>query len=68
MEFVTVFMTEDEGPFELNAEEIDAGRWATPTEIQTALHNRTGKILTHVPDDLGAARALSKNTRRAFPH
>ena len=26
MEFVTVFMTEDEGPFELNAEEIDAGR------------------------------------------
>ena len=37
MEFVTVFMTDSEGPFELNAEEIDDGRWATPTEIQTAL-------------------------------
>ena len=37
MEFVTVFMTDSEGPFELNAEEIDAGRWATPTEIHTAL-------------------------------
>jgi len=37
MEFVTVFMTDSEGPFELNAEEIDDGRWATPTEIQAAL-------------------------------
>ena len=43
MEFVTVFMTEDEGPFELNAEEIDAGRWATPTEIQTAIQTEPEK-------------------------
>ena len=37
MEFVTVFMTESEGPFELNPEEIDGGRWMTPTDIKTAL-------------------------------
>ena len=43
MEFVTVFMTDSEGPFELNAEEIDAGRWATPTEIQTALQTEPEK-------------------------
>ena len=43
MEFVTVFMTDSEGPFELNAEEIDDGRWATPTEIQTALITETEK-------------------------
>ena len=43
MEFVTVFMTEAEGPFELNAEEIDDGRWATPTEIQTALQTEPEK-------------------------
>ncbi|MDG1833609.1 MAG: NUDIX domain-containing protein [Verrucomicrobiota bacterium] len=43
MEFVTVFMTDSEGPFELNAEEIDDGRWATPTEIQTALQTEPEK-------------------------
>ena len=37
MEFVTVFMTESEGPFELNPEEIDGGRWMTPTDIKNAL-------------------------------
>ena len=37
MEFITVFMTESEGPFELCAEEIDEGRWASTTEIRNAL-------------------------------
>tara|TARA_Y100001934_G_C12111137_1_gene658576 strand:- start:176 stop:676 length:501 start_codon:yes stop_codon:yes gene_type:complete len=37
MEFVTVFMTDAEGPFELNPDEIDDGRWMTPSEIKTAL-------------------------------
>jgi len=37
MEFITVFMTESEGPFELCAEEIDEGRWASTTEIHLAL-------------------------------
>ena len=37
MEFVTIFMTEAEGPFELCPEEIDEGRWASTTEIRLAL-------------------------------
>jgi isopentenyl-diphosphate delta-isomerase type 1 len=37
MEFVTIFMTEAEGPFDLCPEEIDEGRWASTTEIRLAL-------------------------------
>ncbi len=37
MEFVTIFMTEAEGPFELCPEEIDEGRWASTTQIRLAL-------------------------------
>ena len=40
MEFVTIFMTEAEGPFELCPEEIDEGRWASTTEIRLALQTK----------------------------
>jgi isopentenyl-diphosphate delta-isomerase type 1 len=43
MEFITVFMTESEGPFELCTEEIDEGRWASPTEIRESLDSEPEK-------------------------
>ena len=65
MEFVTVIMTDSEETFELNAEEIDDGRWAT-TEIQTALITEPEKYSPTFRMIWGGSR-ISKNTT-SFPH
>lgn len=36
-EHVWIYRCEAEGPFELNAEEIDAGEWLSPAEVSTQL-------------------------------
>ena len=36
-EFVWVYQTQSEGPFTLNADEIDAGRWLSPDDVTKAL-------------------------------
>ena len=35
-EFVWVYRTQSEGPFELNPEEIDEGQWMSPDDLTTA--------------------------------
>ena len=36
-EFVWVYRTESEGPFELNPEEIDNGKWTAPEDLTAAM-------------------------------
>jgi isopentenyldiphosphate isomerase len=39
-EFVWVYRTQSEGPFELNAEEIESGEWFAPEEISRLISER----------------------------
>ena len=36
-EFVWVYQTQSEGPFTLNTDEIDAGRWVSPEDVTKAV-------------------------------
>jgi isopentenyl-diphosphate delta-isomerase type 1 len=36
-EFVWVYQTQSEGPFTLNTDEIDAGRWVSPKDVTKAV-------------------------------
>lgn len=41
-EFVWVYRAQAEGPFELNAEEIDGGAWFSPEEVSRLIAERPG--------------------------
>lgn len=41
-EFVWVYRTQSEGPFMLNTDEIDEGRWLSPEDVTTALMETRG--------------------------
>ena len=56
-EFVWVYRCQSEGPFELNAEEIERGDWFAPTEVTRLMNER--------PEDFASALLL---IWRRLPH